>query len=90
MPTPRSGEDWDLAEGLDPEGPSAADLDRFGGELDRCPACGLEVYDQAELCPSCGHAMERAVTSPRWVVWIAFLAAAMLLIAVLGLAHKLF
>ena len=49
---PRS--DWDLSEGLDPEGPSAMDLDRFGSELDICPNCKSTIYDQAELCPRCG------------------------------------
>ena len=60
----------ELDEGLDPEGPSAADLDRFGGESVVCPECGFEVYDQAEVCPRCGRALttlggERA---SRWVV----------------------
>ncbi len=49
---------WDLGEGLDPDGPSAADLDRFGDELDPCPACGNPVYDQMAICPSCGHVLE--------------------------------
>ena len=48
------GDDWDLSEGLDPEGPSAHDLDRFGSEMDRCPNCGESIYDQAEMCPQCG------------------------------------
>jgi hypothetical protein len=46
--------DWDLAEGLDPEGPSAADLDKFGSELDTCPNCSSTIYDQSEICPECG------------------------------------
>ncbi len=47
-------QDWDLSEGLDPEGPSAQDLDRFGDEMDSCPNCGAMIYDQAEMCPQCG------------------------------------
>jgi uncharacterized C2H2 Zn-finger protein len=50
--------DWDIAEGLDPDGPSAADLDRFGDEMVTCPSCRKKFYDQAELCPHCGHVME--------------------------------
>lgn len=47
-------QDWDLAEGLDPDGPSASDLDRFGSEIDPCPNCGSLIYDQSEICPKCG------------------------------------
>lgn len=45
---------WDLSEGLDPEGPSAMDLDQFGSELDNCPNCNATIYDQSEMCPECG------------------------------------
>ncbi len=47
--------DWDLGEGLDPEGPSGSDLDRFGDELTSCKRCGGSMYDQAEICPHCGE-----------------------------------
>lgn len=46
--------DWDINEGLDPEGPSGSDLDRFGDELTPCRHCGKSIYDQAEICPHCG------------------------------------
>ncbi len=60
---------WDLSEGLDPEGPSAQDLDRFGSEMDTCPHCGASIYDQAEMCPRCGWYLgEEARTMPLWVV----------------------
>ncbi len=38
------------------EGPSQADLDRFGGDDQTawCPQCGAEVWDDAEYCPECG------------------------------------
>ena len=42
--------DWDLSEGLDPEGPSAEDLHQFGSELDTCPNCASTIYDQSEMC----------------------------------------
>lgn len=47
-------QDWDLSEGLDPDGPSAVDLDRFGAEVDPCPRCKEIIYDQSEICPQCG------------------------------------
>ena len=47
--------DWDINEGLDPEGPSAHDLDKFGDELTTCPSCQRQIYDQAEICPHCGE-----------------------------------
>ncbi len=59
--TRRRGEDtpeWE-EEGLDPEGPSPEDLERFGDEMVDCPNCGMQVYDQTEICPRCGMAIER-------------------------------
>lgn len=38
-----------------------------------CPACGAEVYEDAEQCPACGHYITHA-TSPwqgRSPLWIA-------------------
>lgn len=66
----------DLREGLDPLGPSAEDLDRFGGEFVRCPECHEEVYDQTAVCPSCGYALIERSSTP---VWVAIVAAAVLL-----------
>lgn len=61
--------DLDLDEGLDPEGPSPDDLERFGDELIDCPECGRAVYDQAELCPDCGHALSREPRGlPNWAI----------------------
>ena len=37
------------------EGPSAEDLDRFGGETGYCPHCGEEIWDAAPACPACGE-----------------------------------
>ena len=48
---PPHDEDWQLDEGLDPDGPSAEDLERFGSELRNCPSCGEDVYDQAGITP---------------------------------------
>lgn len=50
---PRSAphDDWD--DDLD-EGPSEADLERFGDETIRCPSCGHRYWDQLDDCPRCG------------------------------------
>jgi len=59
--------DWDINEGLDPEGPSGADLDRFGDELTPCRHCGKHIYDQAEICPHCGgYVVESSKTISVW------------------------
>ncbi|MCA9304571.1 MAG: hypothetical protein KC996_10660 [Phycisphaerales bacterium] len=79
----RNDPDWDLSEGLDPEGPSAADLDRFGDELTSCPSCRKPLYDQAPICPHCGHLMEEPVrTVSLWVVGVIVLMVVLLLVVV--------
>jgi hypothetical protein len=36
-----------------------------------CPACGAEIYDDAECCPECGHYQSREdaprVKIPLWI-----------------------
>lgn len=51
------------------EGPSADDLERFGGVTHTCPNCGKEVFDDAETCYHCGEAMmaRRSGGPPLWV-----------------------
>lgn len=71
--------DGDLDSGLDPEGPSAADLERFGGEFITCPNCGHEAYDQADTCDRCGRDLAAAGTDAvsgrlRWVLILALVA----------------
>ena len=61
--------DHDIGEGLDPQGPSAEDLDRFGSEFTQCPSCGKDIYDQAEVCPHCGQAVEdKSARPPLWAL----------------------
>ncbi len=36
------------------EGPSEADIQRFGAEFITCPNCSSDVYDEATFCPTCG------------------------------------
>ncbi|MBL8764646.1 MAG: zinc ribbon domain-containing protein [Phycisphaerae bacterium] len=51
------------------EGPSREDLERFGGVTRACPACGKEIYDDAQVCWSCGHALMREPRRlPTWGV----------------------
>ncbi len=51
------------------DGPSDADLDRFGDD-DRnegwCPDCGATCWDAAEFCPDCGnHIGGRVLGKPK-------------------------
>lgn len=72
--------DGDLDEGLDPEGPSSADLDRFGDEFRTCPECGADVYDQSPLCPECGHAFGNPTgPTPVWILTAAIAVVAAIL-----------
>ena len=76
--------DWDLSEGLDPDGPSALDLDRFGDELSNCPECQKTIYDQIALCPHCGHAPgETSPSVSLWVVGVVLVVIVLLLVVVL-------
>ncbi len=62
-------DDPDIGEGLDPDGPSAEDLDRFGDEFITCPNCHKSVYDQTEMCPYCGHGVSDPVSrAPIWTI----------------------
>jgi uncharacterized protein (DUF983 family) len=52
-------------------GPSADDLEKFGGVTRTCPSCGKEVFDDASQCYHCGHALDGAdhVKLPKtWVI----------------------
>lgn len=52
------------------EGPSEADVERFGEETRSCPECGEAMHDEAPLCPSCGHAIadRPGGRQPAWVI----------------------
>jgi ribosomal protein L37E len=67
------------------EGPSAEDLERFGGETIRCRRCGTEVYDEAEWCHRCGEVLgEDARRLPRWA-WVAGIVALAAFLLAFGL-----
>ncbi len=68
----------------DDEGPSQADLDDLcedGADTVPCPACGMEVYEDADRCPSCGnwvtlrHGGARRRGGLWWLVVLAAIAA---------------
>ena len=74
------------------EDPSPQDIERFGGDTAYCPACGAEVFDQAEACPACGSWIGGATESRppldaarrrRWLVLAGLAALAALLAAVI-------
>ena len=48
-----------------------------------CPACGAEIYDDAERCPECGH-YQSCEDAPRsqWPLWIIVGIGVCLLIAI--------
>jgi hypothetical protein len=77
-------DDPDFGEGLDDDGPSAEDLDRFGDEFISCPNCGRAIYDQAEVCPYCGQAVVDPAFRPAlWVVLVGALLVIVLVVLLL-------
>jgi uncharacterized paraquat-inducible protein A len=63
---------------LDPEGPDAADLERFSDPFLMCPECGKAMYDQASVCPHCGALVESRAKMPVWAVAAAIVVLMML------------
>ncbi|MFG0252563.1 MAG: hypothetical protein ACF8NJ_06790 [Phycisphaerales bacterium JB038] len=75
---------------LDPEGPSAEDLERFSradasGESGtvRCQDCRREIFDDADVCPHCG-AFQLRKASKRGRIVIAIVALIVLLAFLFG------
>lgn len=64
------------------EFPSDEDIQRFGDVTVTCPECGTELYDDAEVCWNCAHALGARARAgegiPRWVIVVAVIAAAAL------------
>lgn len=53
------------------DGPTAADIERFGDVTQTCPECGKEVFDDTDICYHCGHAIRKdpaSARTPRWVI----------------------
>lgn len=61
----------------DDEGPSPADIERFGRVTRTCPECGKDVFDDVAICYHCGHAFEKTTSGsggvPAWVMVVAAL-----------------
>lgn len=57
------------------DGPSSEDVERFSGVTQNCPHCGVELYDDAELCWKCGMAVTQAARkgSSVWVIVVVVL-----------------
>ena len=58
----------------DDAGPSAEDLAELGDEktdLARCPACGADVYENANRCCTCGQYITPQPQQRSWTKWIA-------------------
>jgi hypothetical protein len=73
----------------DHEGPSAADLERFGDVTRRCPECRKDVYDESAVCYHCGHAFRSTTAgsptkSGLWVVLTVVVLVVLLLMGALG------
>lgn len=64
-----------IDEPIDEQGPSEADLAAAEQTVEvHCPACGYEVYEDAAICPSCGHAIthsSRSMWRGRRIWWLA-------------------
>ena len=65
------------------EGPSEADIERFGDATQKCPECGTQLYDDVDVCWKCGHALasRREHTPMSMIVVLAVVG--LLLIAIL-------
>lgn len=40
------------------DGPTQADIERFGGVTRPCRSCRSDVYDDATMCPHCGQLLD--------------------------------
>jgi len=64
--------------------PSDMDQDEDFAVLSRCPSCKKMIDEDSEVCPICGHYLNREEDSPRqfpiWVIVLVVIAAAMMLL----------
>jgi len=51
------------------DGPTDADLEKFGGVTRTCPECKTEVFDDAEVCWKCGRAFMGGDAKTSRAVW---------------------
>ena len=64
------------------EAPLERDIAAFGDDGITCPSCGADVYHDAAMCNTCGHAMVKEPTSPR-ATWVRVTAAVVIVAFVL-------
>lgn len=58
----------DLGPLNDDEGPTEEDIERFSGVTRTCPQCDTELYDDTDVCWSCGHAWSQQKQIPTWAI----------------------
>jgi hypothetical protein len=75
MSDPEDEQAWDDPDALDEaELPDEADLDDSEDDSTDtlpCPHCGRLIFEQAEMCPYCGHFVSghhAAARKPLWIV----------------------
>lgn len=73
-PVSGSVENYNPADDDGPDdGPSDADIARFGDVTVKCPECGTELYDDVALCWKCGRpvgpgAPKESNGAPLWII----------------------
>lgn len=78
----------DLGPVGDHEGISEEDMERFSGVTRECPECRTEVYDEAELCHSCGHHFTAGDSSKGLPTWAVVALVVVVGVAVLGISLR--
>jgi predicted nucleic acid-binding Zn ribbon protein len=77
---------WDDADDDDYSGFDTSDPDEDATVP--CPACGAEIYDDAERCPECGHYQTREEASraktPLWIIVGAIICLAIVALWIIG------
>jgi predicted amidophosphoribosyltransferase len=54
------------------DAPRQADIDALDDVSKPCPECRADLYDDAEVCWKCGHALRGEAAPPKaWVKWAA-------------------
>jgi predicted nucleic acid-binding Zn ribbon protein len=68
----------------DRDAPRLEDVELFSDATRRCPECGTDVYDEAEVCYKCGHAFGAtgSAQAKPWVVWVILIVVLAILVPV--------
>jgi predicted nucleic acid-binding Zn ribbon protein len=55
----------------DSELPDAADMDDSDStDIEACPICGKQIYEQSQVCPYCGNFVSPGRSRSRKPLWI--------------------